>query len=63
MVGITVLDFNDCPPEFENPPDSFSVQENSNVGSVIVEYTVMDCDSGLNGENGTRFSIIAGMTS
>ena len=60
-VNIEVLDFNDCPPEFVNPPLFETVSENSTAGSIIADYEVTDCDSGLNGLNGTRFSIIAGV--
>lgn len=61
MVEIEVLDFNDCPPIFVTPPASTTVLEDAVNGSVIVEYTITDCDSGLNGVNGTTFSIIAGI--
>ena len=60
-VDIQILDFNDCPPEFLNPPSSMEVAEETvGVGSIIADFEVNDCDSGLNGRNGTRFSIIAG---
>ena len=62
-VNIPVLDFNDCPPEFVNPPSSVSVLENATINSLLVAYEVSDCDSGLNGPNGTRFTIIAGALS
>lgn len=60
MVEIEVLDFNDCPPTFVTPLTSTTVLENAVNGTVIVEYTVRDCDSGRNGVNGTTFTIIAG---
>lgn len=60
IVNIQVEDFNDCPPVFVNPPASVSVRENATLGSVLVTFEIRDCDSGLNGPNGTRFSIIAG---
>ncbi len=56
----SVVDFNDCPPEFVNPPRFISHPEDININSVINTYTVQDCDSGLNGVNGTVFSIIVG---
>ena len=60
-VNVQVLDFNDCPPEFIDPPPSSNIDENSRVGSVLFDFNVNDCDDGLNGVNGSRFSIIAGM--
>lgn len=57
---VEVQDFNDCPPNFINPPMSESILEDAANGSVIHTFTVSDCDSGINGVNGTRFSIIAG---
>lgn len=60
-VEIQVLDFNDCPPEFVNPLPSMEVAEETvGVGSIVTQFEIDDCDSGLNGRNGTRFSIIAG---
>ena len=59
-MNIQVVDFNDCPPEFVEPPPSYTVPEDVITGSVLVDFTVSDCDSGLNGANGSRFSIIAG---
>ena len=59
-MNVQVLDFNDCPPEFIEPPTSYSIDENSAIGSVLVDFDVSDCDDGLNGVNGSRFSIIAG---
>lgn len=56
----TVVDFNDCPPEFLNPPAEVRVREDIGVNSVLTTFSVRDCDSGLNGVNGTRFSIITG---
>lgn len=53
-------DFNDCPPEFIGAPTSMTLLENTTRGSVVVDLNVEDCDSGDNGVNGTRFSIIAG---
>ena len=35
-------------------------EETVGVGSIVAQFEVEDCDSGLNGRNGTRFSIIAG---
>ena len=60
-VNIQVVDFNDCPPEFAEPPPSYIIPEDAITGSVLVDFTINDCDSGLNGVNGSRFSIIAGM--
>ena len=59
-VLFTVVDFNDCPPVFVNPSPVMAVPENAAINSVVQTYSVQDCDSGLNGVNGTRFSIIAG---
>ena len=59
-VDVQVMDFNDCPPEFIGPPPSYNIDENSGIGSVLVDFDVNDCDDGLNGVNGSRFSIIAG---
>ena len=42
------------------PPATLSLLENATSGSVLNTFVVSDCDSGLNGPNGTRFSIIAG---
>ena len=61
-VNIQVLDFNDCPPEFIDPPTSRNIREDSVTGSVVFTFTVDDCDGGLNGVNGSRFSIIAGIS-
>lgn len=55
-----VEDFNDCPPVFVNHPTSVMVTENNNANSVIQTFAVQDCDSGINGVNGTLFSIISG---
>ena len=60
-VNIRVLDFNDCPPVFVDPPPSRNIREDSVMGSVVFTFTVNDCDGGLNGVNGSRFSIIAGL--
>ena len=60
-VNVQVLDFNDCPPEFIEPTASYNIDENSDIGSVLFDFDVNDCDDGLNGVNGSRFSIIAGM--
>ena len=60
-MNIQVVDFNDCPPEFIEPPPSYTIREDAITGSVVVDFNVNDCDSGLNGVNGSRFSIIAGM--
>ena len=57
---IQVQDFNDCPPLFDNVQTSLTVLEDAPDGTVLVTFEVTDCDSGLNGENGTRFTIIAG---
>ena len=56
-----VEDFNDCPPEFIEPPSSFTVREDADENSLLLTFRVNDCDGGLNGVNGTRYSIIAGM--
>ncbi len=64
MVNVAVQDFNDCPPEFAtNVPESVSIAEGEGQGSVLVTFKVNDCDSGDNGVNGTRFTIIAGKLS
>jgi hypothetical protein len=55
-----VVDFNDCPPMFVNAQPTMPVFEDTAINSVIQTYSVQDCDSGLNGVNGTRFSIITG---
>ena len=60
-MNIQVVDFNDCPPEFAEAPPSYSIPEDAIIGSVLIDFTISDCDSGLNGVNGSRFSIIAGM--
>ncbi len=54
------MDFNDCPPEFVNPGTEMQVPEDAALNSVIQSYSVQDCDSGLNGVAGTRYSIITG---
>ena len=59
-VNIQVVDFNDCPLEFVQPPPSYTIPEDAILGSVLVDFTINDYDSGLNGANGSRFSIIAG---
>ena len=53
-------DFNDCPPEFINRATVVMVPEDIVMNSVLETFSVQDCDSGLNGVNGTRFSIITG---
>ena len=60
-MSIEVEDFNDCPPVFINNPMSSTIGEDQTSGSVLVTFMVSDCDSGDNGVNGTRFSIIAGV--
>ena len=48
-------------PEFLNPLPSMEVPEETvGMGGIVTDFEVDDCDSGLNGLNGTRFSIIAG---
>ncbi len=61
-VNIVVQDFNDCPPVFVNlpPSGSVSIAEGVSKGTVLETFQVSDCDSGDNGVNGTRFTIIAG---
>lgn len=59
-MSFQVQDFNDCPPVFVNHPTSVTVAENNNVNSVLQIFAVQDCDSGINGANGTLFSIISG---
>ena len=61
FVTFQVEDFNDCPPVFVNHPTSITLTENNNINSVIQRFAVQDCDSDLNGVNGTRFSIISGI--
>ena len=46
---------------FVDPPPSRNIREDSVAGSVVFTFTVDDCDGGLNGVNGSRFSIIAGL--
>lgn len=58
----TVVDFNDCPPEFVNPITDIALPEDVNLNGILQTYTVQDCDSGLNGVSGTRFTIIAGQS-
>lgn len=55
-----IMDFNDCRPEFLNPPLRTLVAEDALNNSVLERYSVRDCDSGLNGVDGTRFSIVTG---
>lgn len=59
-VSFQVRDFNDCPPEFINPLTVIPVPENAILSTVLETFIVQDCDSGSNGVNGTRFTIIAG---
>lgn len=48
---IAVVDVNDNPPEFLGRPYSFSVSEDTQVGTIIYRnITVVDRDIGLNGE-------------
>jgi len=48
---ITIIDVNDNPPEFLGRPYSFSVPENTQVGTIIYSnITVVDKDVGLHGE-------------
>lgn len=48
---IAVVDVNDNPPEFLGRPYSFSVSEDTQVGTIIYKnITVVDKDIGLNGE-------------
>ena len=59
-VIFNVVDFNDCPPVFLNPDTRVRVDEDLIINSVLQEFRVRDCDSGLNGVNGTRFEILTG---
>ncbi len=59
-VTVSVTDFNDCPPVF-NVIDDPEIEEDQGVGSLLATFSVNDCDSGINGLNGTRFTIVAGM--
>jgi hypothetical protein len=48
---IAVIDVNDNPPEFLGRPYSFSVSEDTPVGTIIYRnITIVDKDVGLNGE-------------
>ena len=56
LLIITVLDINDCKPNFTNPSFDFSVDETDQIGMVIsVEIAAEDCDAGDNGI--VRFSL------
>ena len=54
-------DFNDCRPEFVVPDPEVSVLEDAALHTVVYTFTVHDCDSGLNGVDGTRFNILTGI--
>ena len=54
-------DFNDCRPEFVVPDPEVSVLEDAALHTVVYIFTVHDCDSGLNGVDGTRFNILTGI--
>ena len=41
-VTVTIIDLNDSPPVFEEPPDSISVPEDARVGYIVVTVTVSD---------------------
>lgn len=48
---IAIIDVNDNPPEFLGRPYSFSVSEDTRVGTIIYSnVTVIDKDIGLNSE-------------
>lgn len=56
-----VEDFNDCPPMFFGVPAAgVRVLENVTINTLIHTLNVTDSDTGLNGREGTRFTIIAG---
>lgn len=59
-INITVLDFNDHTPTFLNPVTSVSISEGVAPGTVLTDFNVTDSDSGLLGNLGVVFSIVAG---
>jgi hypothetical protein len=61
-INITVLDFNDHTPIFVNPMTYVEILEGAQVGTIVADFNVIDRDSGDRGEQGVRFSIVAGDT-
>ncbi|VDN27086.1 unnamed protein product [Cylicostephanus goldi] len=52
---IQVVDVNDNPPQFTNPPSVLTIPESSPVGSAITKLTTRDVDTGISGM--ARFSV------
>lgn len=46
---ITVLDINDCRPQFSKKQYSTSIYENEPVGTSVITMTAVDLDEGDNG--------------
>lgn len=46
---ITVLDINDCRPQFSKKQHSTSVYENEPVGTSVITMSAVDLDEGDNG--------------
>lgn len=54
-IGIEVLDVNDQVPQFNSPPSSLTLSENTLLGIETTDFEASDTDSGLNAE--VRYSI------
>lgn len=57
-VTVEVLDDNDNPPKFENPPSGVSIFENATINTELVRFRATDPDLGVNSE--VRYSIVSG---
>ena len=49
-VEISVLDYDDNPPEFQSNSMGYTVSENSPIGSIVARVSATDPDSGTNGD-------------
>ncbi|VVD05387.1 unnamed protein product [Leptidea sinapis] len=56
-VTVSVLDVNDCAPEFSEPEYRAAVSEAAAVGHTVLVLRAADCDSGAGGE--VRYSVAA----
>ncbi|XP_034945653.1 protein dachsous [Chelonus insularis] len=55
-VKIIIDDFNDNPPKWSLDPIVIKIPENTEIGSIIYNFTATDLDSGLNGD--IRYELI-----
>ena len=61
LVRVTIIDVNDNPPSFIDPPDSLNLLENTQLGTVIYNFAGTDPDMGGNLDQ-LRYTIINGNT-